>query len=319
MLNNPILLYHSCFEDVPKSFEGFIHNIAPELVVEQVQQVARDRRFISLSEFLSADKLNGCACVTFDDGYRNIFETVIPVLLDLGIPVTIFLSGAMLEGKGLWRDRVRFLINAGLVSDFVSYLHSQHCSFSHISSDNFYRCSKDPVVNSKYLDRKLCSYLQDHFSAPELQEIASYSITSGELPDHPLVTYGSHGYDHYVLSSLTEDEQEQDIIQNEMLLESVVPQNRLIKAFALPFGGTHTVNTTTFDILAKRGYEAVLFSRSCHNSNTLCVNGNLKLVERWIVPADMHSFHKIFGVHPLKRVLLRSLRFFRSHSCVALL
>lgn len=47
------------------------------------------------------------AAVTFDDGYRNNFTCAFPVLRELGIPATIFLTTGFLDdGCPLWTDRL---------------------------------------------------------------------------------------------------------------------------------------------------------------------------------------------------------------------
>lgn len=40
--------------------------------------------------------------VTFDDGYRSVYDAAMPLLADLGVPATVFLCAGMLGGRSGW-------------------------------------------------------------------------------------------------------------------------------------------------------------------------------------------------------------------------
>ena len=45
--------------------------------------------------------------VTFDDGYRDNFTTAIPILKQMGVPATFFISGdGALDGESFWWERL---------------------------------------------------------------------------------------------------------------------------------------------------------------------------------------------------------------------
>lgn len=50
--------------------------------------------------------------LTFDDGYRNVFENAYPVLKEHGMPFTVFLVSKTMDEDGwLWLDKIEFMIN----------------------------------------------------------------------------------------------------------------------------------------------------------------------------------------------------------------
>ena len=66
------------------------------------------------------------------------------------------------------------------------------------------------------------------------------------LINNEYVSYGNHTYNHYVLSSLTEQEQYYEINHNMKLLKKL--NINLSKVFAFPFGGMNDYNKLTLNI-----------------------------------------------------------------------
>ena len=84
-----VLLYHRV--------SGSGHDGSARFFMEQMMLLMEDYAIVPLDELVQSLKKNaralkGHAAITFDDGYRDNFEIAYPVLKDLGIPATIFLS-----------------------------------------------------------------------------------------------------------------------------------------------------------------------------------------------------------------------------------
>lgn len=76
----------------------------------QMRWLADTYDVVSLAELVSRHStgasLRGLAAVTFDDGYRGVFENALPVLRDLGIPATVFViaEAPEREARFWWED-----------------------------------------------------------------------------------------------------------------------------------------------------------------------------------------------------------------------
>lgn len=55
-------------------------------------------------DLLAAPVERRCVCVTFDDGYRDNLEQAVPVLRELGVPATIFVPTAVIDGTAGYDD-----------------------------------------------------------------------------------------------------------------------------------------------------------------------------------------------------------------------
>ncbi len=102
-----ILCYHRVNDEGHPFFTG------TPLVLFRKQMEALRRHFTVLPLAELADRArrgelprNGVA-ITFDDGYRDNYANAFPVLRELGLPATIFLTTDAVDGNALlWHDRV---------------------------------------------------------------------------------------------------------------------------------------------------------------------------------------------------------------------
>jgi biofilm PGA synthesis lipoprotein PgaB len=112
-----VLQYHHVSESTPAST-----SLSPERFREHLQWLV-DNDFVvgSLPESLARLRAGESlppkfAVITFDDGYRNIYENAFPVLRELELPFTIFINPAPHDaGRSAWLtwDQLREMSDAG--------------------------------------------------------------------------------------------------------------------------------------------------------------------------------------------------------------
>jgi hypothetical protein len=105
--HKPLILYYHVVnnEEVPHITHLYKH--------KSVRQFCNDLEFllkhyspISLSDVIHWVRGKNvlppnCFALTFDDGFREIYDVVAPILLDKGIPATFFVSSAFLDNGEL--------------------------------------------------------------------------------------------------------------------------------------------------------------------------------------------------------------------------
>ncbi|WP_419901849.1 polysaccharide deacetylase family protein [Kiloniella sp.] len=287
-----VLLYHGIFKDIPSGLESRIHNVVPDNFRQQIMWLRENFDIVTIDDFAAASTRRGLAVITFDDAYSSVFSDALPWLIDEAIPATVFLNSSLLEGEIFWRDKIRYLITHQLVGSFLSY-----CSgmpwVSKVRQERFYKDSKKPGLNSQIVSEAVDSYLRDK----GLTEIVSTQLgqviaTKDKLISHPLITYGNHTHSHFVLSSLTEEEQREEIGRcQSWLMESGLGLSRVLAA---PFGGTSDVNTTTEKILTELGISALAMSRKAINSPYKReASAELDVLERYMAPSTLERFQEL--------------------------
>ncbi len=106
-----ITLYHSV-RDVPG---GSIYriSISPERFRRHVEFLVSHYRVVPLEDFLDATpsraRLEGMACITFDDGYVDNLGAARQILKSLGVPATAFIPTGYVGRPYFWWDAVHSL------------------------------------------------------------------------------------------------------------------------------------------------------------------------------------------------------------------
>ena len=287
-----VLVYHGVFPDVPAALAGAVHNVTPRNLVCQLDWLKAHFKMMPLDTMFDGSSPRGKVAITFDDGYKSVFTEAAPLLFARGIPFTVFINGGVLGTGTFWRDKIRWLINRQRVASFLSFRARRWPGEPAISVANFYRGSKTPEVNSRILDGQIDDYVDAQGLGAEVKELSRFVAGEADLIDHPLVTYGNHTLNHYVLSSLPVAEQAAEIAGNEDVLQRLGLARSAI--FAIPFGDTKDTPRGLATYLKSQGFNGMLFSRNRFN-----IGDQLSFACERFMPADgWTDFHRnMLSIH----------------------
>jgi peptidoglycan/xylan/chitin deacetylase (PgdA/CDA1 family) len=200
--------------------------------------IGRFYRFISLSEleayFLKGQPFNGACHVTFDDGHSSFYRVAYPVLREMGIPVTLFVSPrTVAAGANYWFQdlaHLRASVEDGAIKDVICELFG--CVRRQI--DPFPVTSLFLSMTADDMRRVLDTAMTRHdVRLPE----GGCNITADQLREvvrSGLVTVGGHTLDHPVLSNETDQRAAIEIHESVAALSNMV--NAPVSAFAYPNG-----------------------------------------------------------------------------------
>ncbi len=201
--------------------------------------------------------------ITFDDGYLDNLKHALPVLEELEVPATIFISTGMLEQKKeFWWDELEQLLFVG--EDFPGEFQLE---------DDEFRCHWN---TSTYEYRKNCymglHYLMKNFINPYKREEwmlqlwewrgkkrtvrkSNLSVSADDcrkLAESKMISIGAHTVSHPSLANLSRKEQETEIRTSIDSLSQILKKK--ITLFSYPFGGPGVdFNDDTIEICRKCG------------------------------------------------------------------
>ena len=252
----------------------------PEAFRDQVRFLRERFSIVRLEEIAGLDQVGlgsrakPAALITFDDGYRDNFETALPILRELDVPAAFFIPTGFFQAPRLpWWDHVACAIKQTRSPRLTLHREPEDTAPLIIElgpepSDQA-RTEAIMTVIRAFLDGAV--HDETWFLA-ELDRQAEVGIDTqargrelfmdwGQVRQLASsgMSIGSHGHSHVALGGLDEDGQTRELAGSKTILESEL--GREVTGVAYPFGwpGTFTVRTT--ELAAMVGYRLGFSSR----------------------------------------------------------
>ncbi|MDR2206386.1 MAG: polysaccharide deacetylase family protein [Flavobacteriaceae bacterium] len=169
--------------------------------------------------------------LTFDDGLKEAYEIIAPILLEKGIPATFFINSEFADNKALfYRNHASLSIENLLQQGKLTHL------------------LKTEILSCKYAEKdKLFQY----FSQSQVDDFLNWEkpfMTSEQIKSlhEKGFSIGAHSIDHPYFFEISPDEQLRQTLESLDFVTSVVHQK--LKMFAFPF--------TDFEV-SKTFFEAI--------------------------------------------------------------
>lgn len=182
--------------------------------------------------------------VTFDDGYLDNYENAIPILNELEIPATIFISTSCLKGdREFWWDELETILFLDNIPEVFS-LEDRECGCRWGTKSLGERMNCYKVVRRMMMDftnyEKRCAWMK------QLWEWSGYSrhirmqnqtITDAickEISEMKNISIGSHTVSHPALGSLGWEDQMWEIKESKRYLEELTGEK--VETLSYPLG-----------------------------------------------------------------------------------
>ena len=191
--------------------------------------------------------------LTFDDGARNHFTRVWPLLREYGIPATFFVCPGLIETNAwMWTAELRSRLN--MLDDARRKRIAREADCPARSTHAIMEWAKRLPIHDRLAFQASVEAHTRHFS-PSAEEIERYAPLSWDQLrqlDPRLITIGSHTSTHPILTKLPEHQLHEEIADSRKTLEQRL--DRTIDLFSYPNG----INNSAVVDVVREHYRAAV-------------------------------------------------------------
>lgn len=223
---------------------------------KQILKIKSKYKIVSLDEFIHHINSNSdeyLVVITFDDGYSDNYDDLLPIVNELQIPVTIFVTTSFLSSEPFiwWYELWSFIKK----NEKIIFNGKENSIKSKKQKIKFFNYISYKIINKK--NNQNVNNLIDHIKNVEVCRLSkSISLKIDQLKllkQNPYISIGSHSVTHANLSLLNNLELKKELIQSKKKLEEIIEDK--IDNFAFPFGTNNEITEREITETKKIGYQ----------------------------------------------------------------
>lgn len=236
---------------------------------QQIIYIKNHFKVLPLEDFLLYSGDETVATVTFDDGYKDTVNIVLPIIEKYNVPITVFVTCYEHDSEEFWMsDLIRLIFDGEFENGNLSF---------EINGEKILLFIKDisDRYNAYHFFRRLFREQNKEFRENVLEELhkqtnIKWKSRAGfcpldkedifKLSKHKLVDIEAHTVEHISLAKHSEEIQRIDIENSIEIIQGIT--GKKIKYFAYPFGNSDDVNSVTTKILRENGIVAAFTTTS---------------------------------------------------------
>ncbi len=232
-----------------------------------IGSIKRMYKFISIEDielfYSDKKKFNNCCHICFDDGDKTVYEYAFPILKEMNIPATLFISPKIIiDNSNYWFQDLSYIrrrLNDELLKQTICEV--LNCEYHQI---------KKYMILSLFKSMKLQDILNviNIIKTKYKIEVKKYNITLEqlyELFDSGIFTIGAHTLNHPILHNETYDIAEKEISESIGKLSEMLKTD--ICYFSYPNGGINLDFSDREEMILKKNKIKLAFTTENHFFN----------------------------------------------------
>jgi peptidoglycan/xylan/chitin deacetylase (PgdA/CDA1 family) len=262
----PVLMFHGVLPDADTSiFNSRGKLISPGKLRSFIERIMRIYRIVPMEEFVKAMLRRtppaNMMVLTFDDGYENVYKYAYPVLKEMGLPFTVFVSTGFIDTDAVLQgDLLSYALYATTETTLPRGVLANDAD---IGTDAAKARTRERIKGklvsagaekaADHLDW-ICEALHVRTDTPELDPVRF--LTSEQIREMAAngVVFGGHTVTHPILSRENVGRIRSEVRECKDVLESLL--GGAVEVFAYPNGGVGDFNDAVKRELREAGYIA---------------------------------------------------------------
>lgn len=255
-----------CYHRVGTGGVPYHSELHPRVFEAQIKFLRRTYRIVSLDQLCreladadpQATNTSQAVAITFDDGYRDLYEHALPVLRKYDLPATVYLTASAIEtGEVPWYDRI-FALLMSFQSDKLEFEGIAPMRLSAEESRMHAAMVVVRTLRQKYSNRErmaACAALEAKMDAPA-EALQNRMLNWEQIREMQQagIAFEAHTMGHPVVSRLAASERERELVDSRQLLEERL--QKPVTHFAYPFGSVSDIDPQTCSLLPHYGYRS---------------------------------------------------------------
>jgi peptidoglycan/xylan/chitin deacetylase (PgdA/CDA1 family) len=257
-----IFLYHGVVPDVHPRERWCMGQALPVRGVDRhLTWLARRFRIVPMSEYVAATpqkRGQRPAAITFDDGGRETFDNVWPILRREGLPATLFVStGHLCGGPLLWFSYLNALCFEDVYAEVT--VEDRRFRLDRLEEKKRARRELGAMAENSHRPFDFVARMETAYPLPAKTLDQYGGMTADQLAaagKDDLLEVGSHAVAHPYLTRIPAAEQTREISDSKEVLSALT--GRPVRYFAYP-GGDY--DGAVIERVRNAGYEAAFATR----------------------------------------------------------